>query len=95
MQEAVDIDLDKVEEAISFLEYVDKNKTKTLIHLKKILKNNKFDKTDTTILFNIMLLFYKDVLEYKTLQKVSVFDDYLTNIKNISFNQIYTIFCLK
>ena len=86
MQEAVDIDLDKVEEAISFLEYVDKNKTKTLIHLKKILKNNKFDKTDTTILFNIMLLFYKDVLEYKTLQKVSVFDDYLTNIKNISFN---------
>ena len=86
MQEAVDIDLDKVEEAINFLEYVDKNKTKTLIHLKKILKNNKFDKTDTTILFNIMLLFYKDVLEYKTLQKVSVFDDYLTNIKNISFN---------
>ena len=86
MQEAVDIDLDKVEEAICFLEYVDKNKIKTLIHLKKILKNNKFDKTDTTILFNIMLLFYKDVLEYKTLQKVSVFDDYLTNIKNISFN---------
>ena len=86
MQEAVDIDLDKVDEAISFLEYVDKNKTKTLIHLKKILKNNKFDKIDTTILFNIMLLFYKDVLEYKTLQKVSVFDDYLTNIKNISFN---------
>lgn len=86
LQESLEIDNEKIEEAISFLEYVDKNKVKTLLHLKKILKNNKFDKTDTTILFNIMLLFYKDVLEYKTLQKTSIFNDYLTNIKNISFN---------
>lgn len=86
MQEAVDIDLDKVNEAISFLEYVDKNKVKSLIHLKKVLKNNKFDKTDTALLFNIMLLFYKDVLEYKTIGKVSVFDEYMTNIKSVSAN---------
>ena len=86
LSEASDITKEEIEEAISFLEYVDKNKAKALLHLKKILKNNKFDKTDTTILFNIMLLFYKDVLEYKTLQKTSIFNDYLTNIKNISFN---------
>ena len=84
LTEAIDIDEEKVEDAIKFLEYVDKNKSKSLIHLKKILKNNKFDKTDTNLLFNIMLLFYKDVLEYKTLQKVSVFDEYMTNIKGIS-----------
>ncbi len=86
LTEAIDIDEVKVEEAISFLEYVDKNKSKALVHLKKVLKNNKFDKTDTSLLFNIMLLFYKDVLEYKTLQKVSVFDSYMTNIKGISAN---------
>lgn len=84
LTEAVSIDEEKIEESIKFLEYVDKNKSKALIHLKKVLKNNKFDKTDTTILFNIMLLFYKDVLEYKTLQNVSVFDSYMTNIKGIS-----------
>ena len=86
LSEASDITKEEIEEAISFLEYVDKNKTKALLHLKKILKNNKFDKIDTTILFNIMLLFYKDVLEYKKMQKTSIFNDYLTNIKNISFN---------
>lgn len=86
LSEAIDLDEEKIEEAISFLEYVDKNKEKSLIHYKKILKNNKFDKTDTSLLFNIMLLFYKNVLEYKTLQKVSNFDDYITNIKNVSIN---------
>lgn len=86
LTESVDITKDQVEEAINFLEYVDKNKIKSLLHLKKVLKSNKFDKNDTILLFNIMLLFYKDVLEYKTLQNLSIFDDYLTNIKNISFN---------
>ncbi|MBP5408225.1 MAG: hypothetical protein J6Y42_03715, partial [Bacilli bacterium] len=84
LTEAVDIDEEKIDESIKFLEYVDKNKSKALVHVKKVLKNNKFDKTDTSLLFNIMLLFYKDVLEYKTLQKVSVFEDYMTNIKSIS-----------
>ena len=86
LQEVVDLTNESVEEAISFIEYVDKNKSKALIHLKKVLKNNKFDKTDTALLFNIMLLFYKDVLEYKTIGKVSVFDEYMTNIKSVSAN---------
>jgi len=86
LTESVDITQEKIEEAISFLEYVDKNKIKTMLHIKSLLKNNKFDKTDTILLFNIMLIFYKDVLEYKTLQKISIFNEYLTNIKNISFN---------
>jgi len=82
----IEINEEKVLEAINFLEYVDKNKIKTLLHLKEILKNNSFEKNEIVLLFNIMLLFYKDVLEYKTLQKISTFNDYLTNIKNVSFN---------
>lgn len=86
LTEALDITEDKVEEALNFLEYVDKNKSKALLHIKKVLKNFKFEKNDAILLFNIILLFYKDALEYKMLQKVSIFDAYLTNIKTINFN---------
>ena len=51
-----------------------------------MLKNIKFEKEEISLLFNIILLFYKDVLEYKTLSKVSIFDSYLTKVQFISEN---------
>lgn len=81
-----ELDEEKLTEIINFLEYVDKNKIKTILHLKKLLKNIKFEKEEISLLFNIILLFYKDVLEYKTLSKVSIFDSYLTKVQFISEN---------
>lgn len=86
ISEINNLTIEKLEESLEFIEYVDKNKIKTLLYLKKINKTNKFDKEDSLILFNIMLLFYKDVLEYKTLQQVSIFEDYYSKIKEISYN---------
>lgn len=79
-----ELEEEKLTEIINFIEYVDKNKIKTILHLKKLLKNIKFEKEEITLLFNIILLFYKDVLEYKTLSKVSIFDSYLIKIQFIS-----------
>ncbi len=81
-----ELDEEKLTEIINFLEYVDKNKIKTILHLKKLLKDIKFEKEEISLLFNIILLFYKDVLEYKTLSKVSIFDSYLTKVQFISEN---------
>lgn len=86
LTEICNLTYEQVEESLDFLEFVDKNKIKMMLYLKKINKNNKFDKNDMIILFNIMLLFYKDVLEYKTLQQVSIFEDYMNRIKEMSFN---------
>lgn len=80
------VNSDIVCQIINFIEYVDKNKLKTILHLKKLLKDIKYEKEEITILFNIILLFYKDVLEYKTLTQLSIFNDYLSNITNVSQN---------
>ena len=81
-----ELEEEKLNEIINFVEYVDKYKIKTMLHLKKLLKNIKFEKEEISLLFNIILLFYKDVLEYKTLSKVSIFDSSLTKIQSISEN---------
>lgn len=86
ISEISNLTIEKLEESLEFIEYADKNKIKTLLYLKKINKTNKFDKEDSLILFNIMLLFYKGVLEYKTLQQVTIFEDYYSKIKEISYN---------
>ncbi|MBQ4634341.1 MAG: hypothetical protein IJB71_03235 [Bacilli bacterium] len=77
---------EQLSEIINFIEYVDKYKIKTILHLKKLLKTFKFEKEEMTLLFNVMLLFYKDVLEYKTLSKVSIFADYIAKVQNICNN---------
>ena len=84
--ENIEITREKIEEIVNFTEYVDLNKKKTILHLKKLLKTIKIEKDDISFLFNVMLIFYKDVLEYKTIGTLSIFKDYKKKVATISVN---------
>ena len=84
--ENIEITHEKIEEIVNFTEYVDLNKKKTILHLKKLLKTKKIEKDDISFLFNVMLIFYKDVLEYKTIGTLSIFKDYKKKVATISVN---------
>ncbi len=78
---------EKVDEVINFIEYIEKNKIKTLLHVKRLIKNFKYEKQEMILLFNILLLFYKDVLEYKATGNIELFQKYDRQIKIVVNNK--------
>lgn len=84
----------QIDELINFMIYNEKNGIDTLNHTHKLWFNYFNDKTKNIFAYNVMLLFYKDVVNKKLNRKLDLFDSYLTQIDEISLhntiNQLYS-----
>lgn len=85
----------KINDIINFINYYEKNKTNTIIYVNKLIGDYFKDKNDTYDLFSMMLLFYKDVLNYKIGKDVRVFVDYKNEILDISSNNSIDLLMFK
>ena len=77
-------DLDKVNSTINFINYLEKNGLETLLNTIELFHNYYIDRKDYEVAFNIILLYYKDVLNYLLDSDIILFEDYIDKIKEIS-----------
>lgn len=78
------VDGDFVEKIIDFISYYEENQMDTLLYLKKIWYEYVKDKQQIIDAFSIMILFYKDLLNFKLNKNIEIFDNYLQILENIS-----------
>lgn len=76
----------KVNDTINFINYYEKNKTSTIIYVNKLIGDYLKDRNDVYDMLSMMLLFYKDALNYKIGKDIKVFVDYKKEILEISSN---------
>ena len=54
-----------IETSIKFVNYLEKNRTDTILMTNKLWHNNIKDRNDYLISYNILLFYYKDIINYK------------------------------
>lgn len=87
IKDSNNIDSEKVlfiENLIKFIKKYEEEKTKTIISVKNYLLDYFDDKELIINFFECMILFYRDVLEYKLNNKVLYYDDYLDLVVKVS-----------
>ena len=75
--------LSKIEKIIEFIKYYEENKLNTLIYINKLWNQNFSDKLEISNAMNIILLFYKDVLNKFLGNNIEIFKDYVKDIEYI------------
>ena len=75
---------------INFVDYYEKNHMDTLIYIDSLWNNYFIDRKDIYIGFEIILLYYNDILNYLLNCPIEVFDDYKKNIQDIALNSNIT-----
>ena len=86
-----ELDIDEIiVDTIKFTNYLEKNRIITLLNTKKLFMNKFTEKQKIILFFEIMTLYYKDIINIKLNRKRSFFqDDYMITIaKNNNLNQL-------
>lgn len=79
----------KAENTIKFINYFEKNKYSSIINVKQMFFNNFIDRNAIIVALEIMLLYYKDIVNIKTNRCLDLFDD--INMKHIAENNTLDI----
>lgn len=73
-----------IEKIIEFLKYYEKNKINTILKTQKLWHNFIKEKNEIMLGIQLMILFYKDIINYKIKEQIEIFLDYKNEIENIS-----------
>ena len=82
----IEIEEEKIEKIINFVNNYEKKHIDTIIYMQKLWHDFIKTKEDMLIAFDIMIMYYKDVLNKLTNHKLEIFNDYKEEIDNISSN---------
>ena len=82
-EETLTIIIDKV---INFINYYEKNHFDTIIYMQKLWHESIKTKEELIMGFEIMIMFYKEVLNYLTNNKIEIFVDHVKSIEYIAKN---------
>ena len=77
-------DLEKVSNVVKFISFLENNGLETLLNTQELFHSKYIDRKEYEVAFNIILLYYKDVLNYLIGSDVILFKDYIEKIKDIS-----------
>ena len=88
-EEELDIHLNNIN---NFVKYLEKEKLDTIIMSNKLWHDIYKERKDYIFGYELLLIYYKDILNYKLSRKLELFDKYIDDIKKISeintFNNI-------
>lgn len=87
--------IEKIDKIVNFINFYEKNKINTLLYMPTLWHNHFTDKDDIIIAFNIIILYYKDVINLQLGRKVEIFDKYLSQIEEISQMNEVAMICKK
>lgn len=77
-------DFEKVDNAVKFVNFLEKNGLETLLNTIELFHSNYSDRKEYQVAFNIILLYYKDVLNYLIDSDIILFRDYIDKINVIA-----------
>lgn len=87
--------IDKINKIIDFVNFYEKNGLDTLLYTYELWTSTFKNKEDLIIAFEILLLYYRDLLNYMCQEKIEIFEEYIANYEKIGkYNGINTV-CLK
>lgn len=87
--------LDKIEKVIKFVNNYEKEKKETFLYTYDLWTSLFKTKEDFTFGFELLVLFYRDVLLYKCKKQADYFIDNLNDLKEISSNNTIETICYK
>jgi len=79
-----------VDNAINFIKFYESNGLNSLLNIKKNFTDIFKEKNEVLDFFQCLILFYRDVINYKINGQVMYYDDYLTLIKEVDSNNTDT-----
>lgn len=82
-QELVDSD-DMIDNAINFISYYESHGLNTIAHLPKLWFECYTDVKKNILAYNLMLLFYKDVVNFKLNRNIEIYEDYKEILETIA-----------
>jgi DNA polymerase-3 subunit delta' len=80
------------------IEYITKQEEcniKMIINTKKFFHDKFVSKEEVDYAFELIILFYKDVINYKIRNKVNIFDDYIDSIKYVANKNNKSVLLMK
>lgn len=94
-EELEENEIEKIEKTINFINYYEKNHLDTIIYMQKLWHDYIKNKEELLIAFNLMILYYKDILNNLTNRKIEVFSDCEKEIKEIANKNNINSICKK
>ena len=89
----IDLSKEELEEKLdsinNFVKYLEKEKLDTIIMSNKLWHDIYKERKDYILGYELMLIYYKDILNYKLNRKLELFDNYIEDIKMISDNNTF------
>ena len=83
---------EKIEKVIKFVNYYEKNKKDTILYTQKLWHDHIKTKEEMQEAFDIMIMYYKDILNYIMHRNLEIFIDNIEEVKAISKkNNLQTI----
>ncbi len=83
---------EKILKVLKFIKYYEQNHMDTILYMQKLWHDNIKNKNELEIAFEIMILYYKDILNYLSGRKIEIFNDFETELSEIANkNDIKTI----
>ena len=79
--------IEKVDKITNFVNYYEDNKIDTLLYLQKLWHEYFNTKDEIELGFQIMIIYYKDILNYNIGRKMQFFEDYQDKICKINIEQ--------
>lgn len=73
----------------NFVKYLEKEKLNTIIISNKLWHDTYKERKDYINGFELLLIYYKDILNYKLHRNIEIFNDYIEDIKIISDNNTF------
>lgn len=80
-----------IDNSINFIEYFEKNGLDTILKTNKLWHNIFSEKDEVLFALNTIILFYKDMLNFKLGRKLEIFKDYINKIENLNINNTISI----
>ncbi|MDD2434629.1 MAG: hypothetical protein PHO63_00030 [Bacilli bacterium] len=89
------LDNDQLNNILKFVDFYEENKKTTLLYTNRMWHRYITNRRMMEIFFDVIILYYKDVLNYKCGRKIENFNDYLDNIKSINDQNDINSICYK
>ncbi len=86
---------EKINKAIEFVNYYEKNHLNTILYMNKLWHDYQKNKEDCDKAFEIMILYYKDILSAKLNRKISIFTDEVEQLNKIANQNTIENICTK
>jgi len=76
--------IEKINKAINFVNFYEENKLDTLLYTNELWTSYFKNKEDNIIAFEIILLYYRDLLSFMCHKKVEIFNEYTKDLEKLS-----------